>query len=69
MDLTDQNAVLRSKTASKRLKGEALTRDKNMANAPIKTISTICTPNNTDKSKLGFLEKECETKQKSIKEL
>ena len=28
MDITDQNAVLRSTIASNRLKGEALTRDK-----------------------------------------
>ena len=29
----------------------------------------MCTPNNTDKRKLVFLDKECETKHKRIKEL
>ena len=40
-----------------------------MTNERIKNRSTIYTPNNTDKMKFMFLEKECKTKQKSIKEM
>ena len=69
LDLTYQNLVLRSTIFSNRLKGEALTRDKNTANAPIKKRSTRCAPNNTDEKKLVFIERELEPKQKIIKEL